>query len=280
MSDRNLNGKAAIVVGGGGGMGRAIVLALVKNGARVTILDNRESAIAPVLQEATSVGDSENAIAVVCDVTKIDDCQRAVRETLNAFNSADILVNVAGIGMQTMSDDYWKEPVRFWQADVERFSRMMHVNWHGAFMMAREVTPHMIDRGWGRIINVTTSLDTMYRAGNTPYGPSKAALEAATSIWAQDLEGTGVTANVLVPGGPVNAAFLSENTPFDRTRIIQPDVMGPPACWLASDASDDTTNRRFVARDWDEFRSDEVNLAAACDPCAWPNVGKKAFRPD
>jgi NAD(P)-dependent dehydrogenase (short-subunit alcohol dehydrogenase family) len=261
-------------------MGRAIVLALVKNGARVAILDNRESAIAPVLREATSLGDPESAISVVCDITNIEDCQRAVRDTIDAFNSADILVNVAGIGMQTMSDDYWKEPVRFWQADVERFSRLMHVNWHGAFMMAREVAPHMIDRDWGRIINVTTSLDTMYRAGNTPYGPSKAALEAATSIWAQDLEGTGVTANVLVPGGPVNTAFLSENTPFDRTRIIQPDVMGPPACWLASDASNNITNRRIVARDWNASLSDEENLAAAGDPCAWPNVGKKAFRPD
>jgi NAD(P)-dependent dehydrogenase (short-subunit alcohol dehydrogenase family) len=103
MSARNLSGKAAIVVGGGGGMGRAIALSLAKNGARVAILDVRQASVEPVLKEAVALGNPESAIPLICDITKIDDCQRAVRETLNAFNSADILVNVAGIGMQTMS---------------------------------------------------------------------------------------------------------------------------------------------------------------------------------
>ena len=67
--------------------------------------------------------------------------------------------------------------------------------------MARAAVGHMLAQGWGRIIGVTTSVDTMYREGMCPYGPSKAAHEALVALMARELEGTGVTANVLIPGG-------------------------------------------------------------------------------
>ncbi len=280
MNTNELSGRVAIVTGGGGGMGRAITLALIEHGARVAVFDIREEAVDAVVREALGVGNSESAIAVIKDVTEAKDCETAVRETLDAFNSVDILVNAAGIGMQSMRDGYWNDPVRFWQADVDRFQAMMDVNWRGAFLMAKMAAPEMIQRGWGRIVNVTTSLDTMCARGYTPYGPSKAALEAATSIWAKDLEDTGVTANVLVPGGPVNTGFIPEGAPFDRTKLIQPDVMAPPILWLASNRSDGVTDRRFVARDWDTSLPAEQAAERAGGPCAWPDAGKKAFKPE
>jgi NAD(P)-dependent dehydrogenase (short-subunit alcohol dehydrogenase family) len=279
VTDIELTGKVAIVAGGGGGMGRAITLALVKKGAKVAVFDVRQDNVDKVVEEAAAIGDAECAIPLVRDITKIDHCMSAVQETIDAFNSADILVNAAGLGMATLKDDYWNDNLKFWNADIDRFNALMNVNWNGAFLLARSVTPHMIEKGWGRIVNVTTSLDTMTTRGYTPYGPSKAALEAATSVWSKDLEGTGVTANVLVPGGPVNTDFIPENAPFDRTKLTQPEVMQAPMCWLASDLSDGVTNMRFVARSWDPEASLDDAIRDSGGPCAWPGAGKKAFKP-
>jgi NAD(P)-dependent dehydrogenase (short-subunit alcohol dehydrogenase family) len=279
VTDIELTGKVAIVAGGGGGMGRAITLALVKKGAKVAVFDVRQDNVDKVVEEAVAIGDAECAIPLVRDITKIDHCMSAVQETIDAFNSADILVNAAGLGMATLKDDYWNDNLKFWNADIDRFNALMNVNWNGAFLLARSVTPHMIEKGWGRIVNVTTSLDTMTTRGYTPYGPSKAALEAATSVWSKDLEGTGVTANVLVPGGPVNTDFIPENAPFDRTKLTQPEVMQAPMCWLASDLSDGVTNMRFVARSWDPEASLDDAIRDSGGPCAWPGAGKKAFKP-
>ena len=120
-----------------------------------------------------------------------------------------------------IDEGYARNPVRFWQADPARWRRLMDINVAGPFLMARAAVPHMITQGAGRIVNVTTSLDTMLAAGMAPYGPSKAALEAGTAVWAKDLAGTGVTANVLVPGGPVDSAFLSPDTQFPRDKTDQ-----------------------------------------------------------
>jgi NAD(P)-dependent dehydrogenase (short-subunit alcohol dehydrogenase family) len=279
VTDINLTGKVAIVAGGGGGMGRAMALALVEKGAKVAVFDVRQENVDEVVEEAVAIGDSECAIPLVSDITKIDDCLSAVQETIDTFNSVDILVNAAGLGMATLKDDYWNDNLKFWNADIDRFNALMTVNWNGPFLLARCVTPHMIEKGWGRIVNVTTSLDTMTTRGYTPYGPSKAALEAATSVWSKDLEGTGVTANVLVPGGPVNTDFIPENAPFDRTKLTQPEVMQAPICWLASDLSDGVTNMRFVARSWDSEASLEDAIRESGGPCAWPDAGKKAYKP-
>jgi 3-oxoacyl-[acyl-carrier protein] reductase len=282
MSEQDLTGelagKVAIVTGGGGGMGRVMALALAERGARVAVLDIRRAEAEAVANEGGRIADSEAVLPLVVDVTQGADCAAAVQQTIDAFNGLHILVNAAGIGMQTLRDDYWKDPVRFWQCDPDAWQRLMDVNWRGAFLMSRAVAPHMIAQKWGRIINLTTSLDTMCFPGYTPYGPSKAALEAATSGWAKDLMDTGVTANVLVPGGPVNTGFIPTGAPFARDQLIQPEVMAAPLCWLASDASDGVTDRRFVARDWDPGVPVEAAVEAAGGPAAWPNAGKKAYR--
>lgn len=279
MTDRDLAGRVAIVTGAGGGIGRAIALALIGRGARVAALDVRPEPVNAVCREAAAVSDAEAVVPLARDVSSRDDCAAAIRETIDAFNAVDILVNAAGLGMRTLRDDYWNDPVRFWEADIDRCQTMMAVNWHGAFMMARFAVPHMIEAGWGRIINVTTSLDTMCTPGYTPYGPSKAALEAATSIWARDLQGTGVTANVVVPGGPVNTGFIPENAPFDRSKLTQPEVMCGPVCWLCSSDADGITDRRYVARNWDAALPPAEAERKAGAPCAWPTTGSEAFKP-
>ena len=154
----------------------------------------------------------------------------------------------------------------------------MAINSGGPFLMARAVVGHMRSQKWGRIIGVTTSLDTMIKDTLAPYGPSKAAHEAFVAIMARELQGTGVTANALVPGGPVASNFLPPDV-FDRSKMIPSEVMGKPVVWLASQAADSINGRRFIACRWDESLPLEQRLEQASAPVAWSQLGQGAVYP-
>jgi 3-oxoacyl-[acyl-carrier protein] reductase len=119
--------------------------------------------------------------------------------------------------------------------------------------MARAVIPGMIARGFGKIVNISTSDQTMVRRGYAPYGPSKAFLEAASRVWAQDLAGTGVDVNVLLPGGAADTDLLppAADKKGADGNLLSPTVMCAPILWLASDASNGHTGERYIARLWD-----------------------------
>ena len=142
--------------------------------------------------------------------------------------------------------------------------------------MSRAAIPHLLQQEWGRVIGVTTSLDTMIRGHNAPYGPSKAGHEALVSVLAQELDGTGVTANVLIPGGGTDTNFIPEVAGFDRSGLIRPEVMADPAVWLASDASDGTNGMRFTAVDWDNSLPLDDRIAKCAAPVAWSQLGRPA----
>jgi 3-oxoacyl-[acyl-carrier protein] reductase len=133
--------------------------------------------------------------------------------------------------------------------------------------MARVAAPAMIRGGWGRVINITTSLSTMQRRQNSPYGVSKAAIEAETLIWAQDLEGTGVTCNSLIPGGAVNTDFVSAEGKRKAAALgqplLEPEVIVPALLWLASPLSDGVSGKRYVGKYWpaDMDIADAIALA-------------------
>ena len=128
-----------------------------------------------------------------------------------------MLVNNAGIGQSSIKADQRRNPMRFWEITPEQWQRFLSVNATGPIMMARAVVPHMLAAGTGRVITVTTSLGTMVREGYLLYGASKAAAEAAMAVLAADLKGTGVTSNVLVPGGVTNTGIVGDEA-GDRAR--------------------------------------------------------------
>jgi NAD(P)-dependent dehydrogenase (short-subunit alcohol dehydrogenase family) len=118
----------------------------------------------------------------------------------------------------------------------------------------------------------------MYRATIGPYGPSKAALEALTAVMAEELSGTGVTANVLVPGGRADTRMIPNDGVFeDRSLLVQPEVMAAPVCWLASEASNGITNMRFRAALWDSDIPVEQAIEQSGAPAAWPQLGAQAI---
>lgn len=280
MSNISLEGKAAIVTGGGGGMGKAMALGLVAAGARVAFVDINQHLLDGAIAEARALGGPGDATSLAADLTDADACAQVAEMATEAFGPIGILINNAGLGMRSLREDYMNQPLSFWEAEIEPFDRLMAINYRAPFLMARALVPDMLAGGWGRVVNVTTSLDTMIRPNYTPYGQSKAALEAATATWAKDLDGTGVTANVLVPGGPTNTDFISPDAPFDRTKLIQPEVMVAPACWLVSDASNWINGMRFIGNSWDPARPDSENIELAGAPAAWPDAATEAFWPD
>ncbi len=280
MLRKSLEGKVVILTGGGGGMGSVMTLGLIEDGARVVAIDIRQDRLDAIVKKASGLGGEGSMLALLADITRPEECARVVDAVFSRFGAVHMLVNNAGVGMQTIRADYMNEPVRFWEADPDRWQALMDVNWKGAFLMSRVVTPHLIKHGWGRIVNVTTSLDTMFRRCYTPYGMSKAALEAATVSWAKDLENTGVTVNVLVPGGPTNTNFIPEGAPFNRSALIQPEVMAAPIRWLASNASDGITGCRFIGKEWDVSLPPNEAAKKVCAPAAWQGIASQAVWPD
>jgi 3-oxoacyl-[acyl-carrier protein] reductase len=261
----------AIVTGGGRGIGRAIVLGLAQAGIRVVATAAREhTEIEAVAEEVRRSCGESRVLPLVADVTREDDCAEVVDAAVKRFGRLDILVNNAGRGMKYVSNEFLTEPTRFWEVAPETWRLVIDTNVNGPFMMARHAVPMMLKAGWGRIVNVSVSQGTMRRRGFSPYGPSKAALESETIIWAQDLEGTGVTVNALLPGGATLTGMVPETmSEKAKSALLDPSIMVPPLLWLVSPEADGMTGRRLVATKWQAGSDGNSVAEAATEQAGW-----------
>src|ERR1700682_1331639 len=253
MTRGELSGKTAIVTGGGRGLGRAMALGMLRAGANVVITATRTPQEIDMVEiEGVNIQEAGTLRKFVADVTSEEDCRLVVSETIREFGSVHILVNNAGRGMRFVSENFFDTPTKFWQTDPAIWRMIIDTNVNGPFLMAREAAPQMLKQGWGRIINISMNHETMRRAGFSPYGPSKAALESETIIWAQDLAGTGVTVNALLPGGASDTGMVpADIAPHLRRQLLRPEIVVQPLLWLASEMADEVTGARFAASLWD-----------------------------
>jgi NAD(P)-dependent dehydrogenase (short-subunit alcohol dehydrogenase family) len=240
--------RVAVITGGGRGLGAAMALGLAQAGYRVVITAAQERT---EIDAVAAQAQSDQIIPVIADVTREEDCERVVDTALTRFGRLDILINNAGRGMKYVSDRF-----------------MIDTNVNGPFFMARAAVRSMLRNRWGRIINISMNRDTMRRAGFSPYGPSKAAVESETIIWSQDLAGTGVTVNALLPGGATLTGMIPPGFPDHlRTALLDPAIMVPPLLWLVSSAADNITGKRVIANRWpsgvDQPAAPEVALEDA-----------------
>jgi 3-oxoacyl-[acyl-carrier protein] reductase len=261
--------KVALVTGAARGLGRAMALGLARAGYSVAACDLPASAAE--LSMLATEAEAHNAMIhpVHCDVTDSARCSEAVAEVREQLGGIDILVNDAAIGMEVITPHIHDNPYKFYEIDEAFWRRVLDINMLGTFRMTKLVAPDMVVRGWGRIVNVTTSLTTMLKAGFSPYGPSKAAIEAASSIWSKELAGTGVTVNVLVPGGPADTRMIPPEDMADRDKLVRPEAMVPPLLWLVSTDADAVTGRRYQAKLWTpDIPAREAEKAAGAN-AAW-----------
>jgi 3-oxoacyl-[acyl-carrier protein] reductase len=251
-----LDGKVAIVTGGGRGIGRAIAEALAGAGARLTITAARN--LAEVQATAKSIAQkvgADRVLAIQADVADEADCKRVVENTVGRFGRLDILVNNAGRGYRFILEANAHLPeterLKFWNTPTDLWKTIVETNVTGPFLMAKSAVPEMLKRKWGRIVNIGVTFNSMRKAGNAPYGTSKATIEPATAIWSQDLAGTGITVNTLMPGGATQTGMATPLSGTGGKQLLDPAIMGPPAVWLCSDEASAISGARLDAKQWD-----------------------------
>lgn len=224
-----LKDKVAIVTGGGRGIGRAIALLFAREGARVVVTARNSDQIAEVVKEITDAGGE--AIAVSVDVTKEDEVIAMVDNTLAQFGGIDILVNNAGI----------LEPGPIVSVDSELWRRVIEVNLIGAFYCAKAVTPTLIERGRGRIINIASRSGKIGQPSLTAYCASKHGVVGLTKALAEELMHFGITVNAVCPG-LVETDMVSDTLREQvGDKIMKPSQIADLALYLAGDSADAVT---------------------------------------
>ena len=254
MIEKPLNHRTVLITGGARGLGRSMALALAAAGARIAVTGAADSfQLQQTAEDLAALAGPGNSLALASDVTDDKAARACIDRCIETFGHLDALVNNAGRGMRLISETFNTQPTRFWEADRRAWETIIDVNINGTFFMAKAAIPHMLERGFGKIINISTSDLTMVRRGYSPYGPSKAFVEAASRAWAQELIGTGIDVNVLLPGGAADTDLLppSADKKGADGNLLPVTVMDAAMVWLVSQASDGRTGERYIGRFWD-----------------------------
>ena len=228
-----LRGKAAVVTGAGGGIGRAIAIAFARAGARVACVDLQAETA-----QATAKLAGEGALAIQCDVSSELATRNAVERAVKAFGALHILVNGAAMTDPTAT---------VLDLDLAAWNGVFAVNVGGAFLMSRWVIPHLAAAGGGSIIHIASQLGTVGAAGRVAYCATKGALITMAKAMAADHAGQRIRVNTLSPGavetgrmlrfGSMEQARAALGPKHLVNRLGQPEGIAAAALFLASDAS-------------------------------------------
>ena len=250
--------RVAVVTGGLSGLGRAMALGLAREGHRVLAVGHIAADADSMTREIAGTALADTLLPVVADLRQRGECDRILTLARERFGGLDILINNAGLIFTYIDPARYRRPSiqRFWEVGDEIVENVFAVNVLAADRLARRVAPGMVAQGWGRIINVTTKLDTMNRAGTHPYGATKAAMEMATEVWAKETAGTGLTVNIVNPGAGANTPGMAEemrqmSREGRAARLVEPQEMVPPLLYVVSREADPVNGWRFDANLWD-----------------------------
>ena len=240
----SLEGRVAIVTGGGGGLGEGICYSLAAAGAHVAAVDVAREEAERVAEQVSSTG--ARCIALEADVSDLSDTQTMVENVAEEFAGVDVLENNAAI-----------YPLRPWtEIEEEEWDRVMAVNLKGYFLCARAAFPHMRGSGHGRIINVASITFFIGWAGFLDYVSSKGAVIGFTRTLAREVGPDGVTVNAVSPGAfPTAAERVHPDQEALNRRILEqqclkrrgaPEDVGNLVTFLASDAASFITGQTIM----------------------------------
>ena len=266
MPYSDLKGKIAIVTGAAAGIGKACAEAFVEQGIRVVALDIDEAGVA-ALQEKYG---KDTVLGLRVDISDAADCKRQFDAAIAHFGGLHFLVNNAALGMNAVHPQYTTTALQIEDVSEDLWRRFMLTNACGFFYMSRQAVPLFRRQNWGRIVNVGTSYLTMMRSGYAPYGTSKAVLESYSLMLSRELEGTGITVNVVLPGGPTDTQMVLDEEGLDRSTLIQPAMMAPLMLGLFTGEGDTVTGQRFLAVDWDTSITDPTRQKHRS--AGWPEL--------
>ncbi|MFC1815335.1 SDR family NAD(P)-dependent oxidoreductase [Thermodesulfobacteriota bacterium] len=264
LPDIRLDGRVVIMTGADRGLGRAMSLGLARAGATVVLASPEEERLKAVAAEIEALG-SGRALVNFVDITDFESCRALVQATIEQAGRIDVLVNNArrlhrGPGLPLPGNS-----LPLFETDPEIYKETVAVNVIGTFFMSRAAVEHFLKQGKGKIVNLSTSVRHFFSRHDSPYGVTKAGIEASTQIWARDLEGTGVTVNTLMPGAATDSD--PERPAMPGRTLLPADIMNPLIIWLASDRSDGVTACRFVGKKWDSsLPPDEAAQTAREEP--------------
>jgi NAD(P)-dependent dehydrogenase (short-subunit alcohol dehydrogenase family) len=244
--------RVALVTGGGRGIGRAIALALAREGAHVAVAARTAAELDAVAAEVRVLG--RRAVAVACDVAERSQVDDAVRRVADALGPVAVLVNSAGVAVSAKVVD----------TDDALWERHLRVNLTGAFFASRAVLPGMLAARWGRIINVASTAARQGYPYVAAYAASKHGLLGLTRALAMEVVGDGVTVNAICPGYVASEltwesarriqartgrsyeeAVRSLAAFSPQKRLVEPDEVAALAVLLASDEA-----RSVTAQSW------------------------------
>ena len=227
---RSLQGRVAVVTGGGSGIGRAIAVRLAEDTAKVAIWDVNAAGAEETAQMVRDAGGT--AIAIHADCSEKAAIKSAADQTRAELGPIAILVNNAGIAPFNL----------FLETDDELFDKVIRINLKGPWLMTKECLPDMLEAGWGRVINITSSSVQTGSPAQGHYVSSKGGLLGMSKALALEFAASGVTFNVIPPGfidtpmlraAPVDADAFAQTLPMKR--IGQPEDIAAAAAYLASE---------------------------------------------
>ena len=229
MTEKQLEGRTALVTGASQGIGRAIALAFARNGANIVVTARSEDKLRALAAEAEAMG--VHALAAPADLSVESEISAVADAAIAKFGGVDILVNNAGI-------IHPRIPVV--EFDPQLFRNVLNVNMTGAFLITKALLPGMIERGYGKIINISSLGGRKGAAGRSAYRITKAGLISFTESLAAEVKQYGIDVNAICPGAVDTEGYREA---FNRTGRAENPKIGTPenianvAVFLASDRS-------------------------------------------